>query len=602
MPLNLGLPRFRTKRVLEKTGKIFLVFSVLVLVSYPRTVEATVDTSREDRLLKDALEYIDTNRKGTTQIELIDDVTGKPAAGAEVQYQQMSHDFIFSTNFWGDPGKMQWLGLEWSGDVSLSWSEIQQAKGVYDYSKPDRTISWLRQNPRVRLWGRFTSLLIDWNHPESPRPPSFADIDHIGDPAVFAQYKDLVYDFVFNVTTHYKGIIPAYRTQIEINWPDDAVTLGFSTRRLWTVEQAVELNKAVTNAIRDAYPAAIIMLGTSTASGGSSGHGIDALQFARLCLESGVDVDMLALEAYPFDGGPAFFYDYVKTLAKLGKPVFIHETGYPSPIPVGTSSAVATWMRTWKWNEFNEHAQALWYKYMFTLTFGMKEVTGVSLLCIRDAEPYSLYSTTVSPIFDTVGLYTEKWQPKESVTMLRELMANFTTSGVARTDDNGVFSLRGFAGDYRIEVKGYKPISDMIHVSEGKLENVAVRVVREKTPEYDDAAAIVASAQSALLKLNASSFKSSEARDLAQQAATECSLAVAALNEWELDAARTHAARSEQLAEQALQTEAEYQEQQKPQEQQQQDYLSLSVVLAAIVAIVVVMVVLLVRRRGKGRK
>jgi len=599
--LNLGLPRFRMERFLGKTAKIFLVFSLLILVSSPRTVEATVDASREDRLLKDALEYIETSRKGTTQIQLIDDVTGKPAAGAEVQYQQMSHDFIFSTNFWGDPVEMRWLGLEWSGDVSLSWSEIQPAKDVYNYRLPDELIKWVRGNRQVRLWGRFTSLLIDWNHPESPRPPSFADIDHIGDPVVFAQYKDLVYNFVFNVTTHYKGIIPAYRTQIEINWPDDAVTLGFSTRRLWTVEQAVELNKVVTSAIRDADPNAIIMLGTSTASGGSSGHGMDAFQFARLCLESGVDVDMLALEAYPFDGSPAFFYEYVKTLAKLGKPVFIHETGYPSPIPVGTSPAVATWMRTWEWNEFNEHAQALWYKYMFTLMFGTKEVTGVSLLCIRDAEPYSLYSTTVSPIFDTVGLYTEKWQPKESATMLRELMANFTTSGLARTDDNGVFSLRGFAGDYRIEVKGYEPNLDLIHVSEGKLENVAIRVVREKTPEYNDAAAIVASAQSALLKLNASTFKSSEARDLAQQAATECSLAVAALNEWELDAARTHAARSEQLAEQALQIEREYQVQQKPQEQQQ-DYLSLSVVLAAIVLIVVVMVVLLVRRRGKGRK
>lgn len=599
--MNLGLPRFRMERFLGKTAKIFLVFSLLILVSSPRTVEATVDASREDRLLKDALEYIETSRKGTTQIQLIDDVTGKPAAGAEVQYQQMSHDFIFSTNFWGDPVEMRWLGLEWSGDVSLSWSEIQPAKDVYNYRLPDELIKWVRGNRQVRLWGRFTSLLIDWNHPESPRPPSFADIDHIGDPVVFAQYKDLVYNFVFNVTTHYKGIIPAYRTQIEINWPDDAVTLGFSTRRLWTVEQAVELNKVVTSAIRDADPNAIIMLGTSTASGGSSGHGMDAFQFARLCLESGVDVDMLALEAYPFDGSPAFFYEYVKTLAKLGKPVFIHETGYPSPIPVGTSPAVATWMRTWEWNEFNEHAQALWYKYMFTLMFGTKEVTGVSLLCIRDAEPYSLYSTTVSPIFDTVGLYTEKWQPKESATMLRELMANFTTSGLARTDDNGVFSLRGFAGDYRIEVKGYEPNLDLIHVSEGKLENVAIRVVREKTPEYNDAAAIVASAQSALLKLNASTFKSSEARDLAQQAATECSLAVAALNEWELDAARTHAARSEQLAEQALQIEREYQVQQKPQEQQQ-DYLSLSVVLAAIVLIVVVMVVLLVRRRGKGRK
>jgi len=585
--LNHGSTCCRTKRILEKTAEIFLIFSLLILVAFPTPVEAQVDTSREDSLVKDALQYIETNRKGTTQIQLIDEATGKPVTRSQVQYQQTSHDFIFSTHFAGGLYRaMKMLGLEWSGDVRLSWADIQPTKGTYDYSKPDRQISMLRQNQTVRLWGRFMGLLIDWNYIESPRPPSFADIDHISDPAVFSQYKDLVYEFVFNVVTHYKGTFLAYMTQIEVNWPDDAMKYKLCTRRLWTVEQAVELDKVVANAVRRADPNAIIMLGTSTASKGASGRGVDALQFARMCLQSGVDVDMVAVEAYPFDGSPAFFYDYVKELAKLGKPVFINETGFPSAKP----SADESWLNSWKWHTFNEHVQALWVRYIFTLAFGMKEVAGVCLLNIIDGDPGSLYSTVVSPLFETMGVLTVARQPKESFGMLCELMANFTTSGQARTDDNGILTLRGFAGEYSIKVSGYEPIFDQIRVSEGKLERVTIRVVRLKTPEYNDASAIVASAQSNLSKLSASNLQSQEAKDLAQQAATEYRLALEALNRWELDSARTHARKSMQLAEQALQM------------QQQQDYFRLSAILVPIALVVGLAVVFLVRSRYKGGK
>jgi hypothetical protein len=208
---------------MRTVSSIFVVACVLVMVFPPALVEAQVDTSKEDRLLKEALNYIETNRKGTAEMRLLDHTTGTPISGAEVEYQQTSHDFMFSTHFWAAPDRMQQLGLEWSGDVWLSWSEIEPTEGVYDFSKPDGMISWQRQYERVRFWGRFTSLFLDWNHLESPRPPSFADFDHIDDPVVFARYKDLVYEFVLNVVAHYGGTIPAYMTQIEINWPGHAV-------------------------------------------------------------------------------------------------------------------------------------------------------------------------------------------------------------------------------------------------------------------------------------------------------------------------------------------------------------------------------------------
>jgi hypothetical protein len=456
--------------------RILLSLLLILLSSVPTLARGQVDTRREDQLLKTALDYIERNRKGIAEIQFIDEITGKPVSGTGVQYQQASHDFMFSTHFWADPDRMRWLGLEWSGDLWLSWSEIQPTSGVYDFSKPDNRIRYMREYKEVRLWGRFTGFFLDWNYPMSPRPPGFADFDRINDPVVFARYKDLVYEFVFKVATHYKGIISAYVTQIELNWPGHAVFAShLSQRYAWTVQQAAEVNKVVSEAIRNADASAIIMLGTSTPFGGWSEKDMDPLEFTKLCLDSGVDVDMVALEAYPSDGTPAFYYDYVKRLATLGKPVFINETGYPSVRPSGLSSSDESWLRTWKWQVFNEHFQSLWFRYVFTFAFGMEECKGASLLYIRDGEAIATYARFSDPM----GLFTTTWQPKESAAMLRELIANFTSSGTARTDGNGDLILRGFAGNYTVNVEGYQPFA--VHVAEGVITNLTVTLIPKKT-------------------------------------------------------------------------------------------------------------------------
>jgi hypothetical protein len=220
----------------------------------------------------------------------------------------------------------------------------------------------------------------------------------------------------------------------------------------------------------------------------------------------------------------------------------------------------------------------------------MKEVAGVCPLRTADLDPGGLYSKIVSTLFDTMGLLTVARRPKESFGMLCELMANFTTSGQAQTDDNGILTIRGFAGEYSVKVSGYEPITNPIGVSEGKLGHVTIRIVRLKTPEYNDASAIVASAQSSLLKLSASNLQSQEAKNLAQKAETEYRLAFDALNKWELDTAKTHARKCMQLAEQALQM------------QQQQDTFRLSTILVAIALAVGIAVVFLIRSCRKGRK
>jgi hypothetical protein len=326
---------------LQKTVSILVLISLLLQNPALTLAASDVDTRREDQLLKNALEYVETNRKGTAEIQLIDEITGKPLSETDSQYQQTSHDFMFGSFLIYDPDKARQLGMEWSGNLELSWAEMEPTLGVHDFSRTDDTIKWLKQNGKTRVFARFSGLFLDWNYLRSPRPPVYADFDHIGDPAVFARYLELVHEFTFTVASHYRGVISAYITQWEINWPGHAVFIsGLSKRPAWTIQQAVELDDVLSKAIRSADPDAIIMLGTSGPWKGPSEDDVDPFQFTELCLRAGVDVDVIAFEFYPSEGSPSSFYDCVKKLGGLGKPVFIEETGYPSMRPDADESWV----------------------------------------------------------------------------------------------------------------------------------------------------------------------------------------------------------------------------------------------------------------------
>jgi len=135
----------------------YLVLALLLFLILTPTVHAQVNTAREDQLLKTALSYIEANRKGTAQIRLIDNLTGLPVSGAKVEYQQISHDFIFGAQVlpwgWGTPDMMTNLGLEWSGDVGLNWAQIEPSHGIFNFRETDVHVDQLLQNGHLRLWG-----------------------------------------------------------------------------------------------------------------------------------------------------------------------------------------------------------------------------------------------------------------------------------------------------------------------------------------------------------------------------------------------------------------------------------------------------------------
>jgi len=469
-----------------------LILSLLVQASLSPFVVARMDTSREDQLLKTAMSNIETNRKGTAQTRLIDNVTGLSVSGAKVEYQQISHDFIFGAQIvpWGSgtPDIVTDLGLEWSGDVGLNWAQIVPSHGLFDFRETDAHVNWLLENGHLRLWGRFHGLLLDWNSLgwAPPQPPSYSGFDRISDPAAFEQYKQLLYEFVFHVVSHYRGKFSGYMTQLEVNWPSVVIRTGVAKAPAWTIQQAVEVEKIVSKAVRDADPKVIIILATSTIDPVDAQHqhlpnvDLGPMDFTRLCIRSGVDFDMVALEVYPFHGSPATYYNYVRNLAALGKPVFINESGYPSQKPqewIDSSSdrqGAENWVMSWEWHVFDEHTQALWCKYLFTLLFGLKGVAGVNLWLVNDLEDGVMGVL----LFRNMGVYNVNGSRKESALLLRALLMNFTTSGTTTTDVDGQLALRGFAGNYTVNVEGYEPF--IVHVPEAVTINSTITLIPKK--------------------------------------------------------------------------------------------------------------------------
>jgi len=469
-----------------------LILSLLVQASLSPFVVAQVDTSREDQLLKTAMSYIETNRKGTVQMRLVDNATVLSVSGAKVEYQQVSHDFIFGAQVvpWGSgtPGMVTDLGLEWSGDVGLNWAQIEPSHGLFNFGETDAHVNWLLENGHLRLWGRFHGLLLDWNSLgwAPPQPPSYSGFDRISDPAAFEQYKQLLYEFVFHVVSHYRGKFSGYMTQLEVNWPSVVIRTGVAKALVWNIQQAIEVEKVVTEAVRDADPRAVIILATSGIEPVDARHShlptdLTPIDFTRLCIKSGVEFDLVALEVYPMDGSPASYYDYVRSLAALGKPVFINESGYPSSRPddwINAQSdpqAAADWVMSWKWHVFDEHAQALWFRYLFALLFGLKGVAGVNLWLVNDLKDGVMGVL----LFKNMGVYHVNGSRKESALLLRALLMNFTTSGTTTTDVDGRLALRGFAGNYTVNVEGYGPF--IVHVPEAVTINSTITLTPKKT-------------------------------------------------------------------------------------------------------------------------
>ena len=407
-------------------------------------VEASIDWSKETQILNEAQNYIEQYRKTDVKIRFSQRLSGKPLSNLNVSYQQTSHDFAFALGG-ADPTDPEAYKLRENLHLNsfeiwpLNWTYIEPSVGVYNFQKYDDYIESLQKFPSaqffVKLW-----LVPEAGWIDRTSPPKYTNFTAISNPTVFQNYLIYEYYYMFHVAQHFKGKIRFWITQMEINAP--IYTVSEAGKTLWTVAQAVEIDKVVAKAIRAADPNATIILGTSGPEepgfGGSDFS--DPVTFTKECISNGVDFDAVAIEAWQSWGTPSFYYNYYKELTDLGKGVFIHEIQGFAAQPNDEASA-------WKWNVFNDTSQAAWLRYMFTIAYGSTGVMGMQWLWFRDQQQYQKGSYYANGLIDQNG------SPRKSYYTFNEVISQFTTKGNGTTDENGMLDFRGFAGNYTLRFK-----------------------------------------------------------------------------------------------------------------------------------------------------
>ncbi|MBI2287678.1 MAG: Ig-like domain-containing protein, partial [Chloroflexi bacterium] len=185
------------------------------------------DTTKEEKYLKEALDYIEGQRKGEVTLSLLDATTNKPIPGASITYEQKSRDFILGPmwlDMWRPERERQptkeiftgaWTTL--TAGMGAEWTTVEPTKGVFNFAPGDQLVSTVeREYPGTQWVFMFYDLTLN---AYGGRPPAHAQFDGIADSRVFQEYLNSVYQFVYQIASHYKGKIRYWITQNEINWP-----------------------------------------------------------------------------------------------------------------------------------------------------------------------------------------------------------------------------------------------------------------------------------------------------------------------------------------------------------------------------------------------
>ena len=386
-------------------------------------------------------EQIERYRMGEAMLRVVDEA-GRPIAGAQVRYTQLTHDFLFGVGMTRPTPphrhplslyrQLREAGINYALPW-LSWGHIEPQPGRYDWGFADH----LFMPDRLHALGyTLNAHCFIWfyegygNLPEYLRSLSFSEL------------LEAVYRHTFEIARHYREAI-AYWT---INEPVHQNALDL------TLEQWLEVIRTVKRAVEEADPRDQVMINLWPTPIPERGYDPHAL--LGTLLRRGVEFDLIGVELYPLGGIPRDPNGYpdlswtsrmLDSFGIYGKPVILSETTVP--------------------NRPSEAAKAQWLRDLYTLAFGKPFMKGIVW-----------YFLTDDPFLPGGGLFEEDYTPREAYRALEELLRSWTTEGRGQTDMEGRFGFRGFAGEYELEISasGYESKTIRLHVAEGEESSVTV--------------------------------------------------------------------------------------------------------------------------------
>lgn len=427
--------------------------------------------AHEQLQLEKAQADIDKYRKGSVSLKVASE-SGVPLPNCSISLRQISHDFLFGANPMGKHNKydvmyadmLKQAGINYSY-IICPWRSIEPNSGRFDWGMIDNY-----QNIQGQLGKRFRLMggLALWYYRGSGLDDTFCP--KYQDDMTFEQLKQNIYDHMYTLASRYKDHIESW----EINEPN----MPWHNALGLTWNQKLETYGIFAKAVKDANPDARILFDSCALpyefkvsklenrediAGGAS-----YLEFLNLLLEEEIPIDLIGLELYysgmNTDGyaPPGLSLASISNLLDLysgfSKPIFVRELSAPST-QISNSS---WWHRPW-----DEETQAEYVEALYTIAFGKPLVQGIG---------WSYGVSDEDSFIVSGGLLDTDLNPKPSYFMLRNLINSWTTSCTGKTDENGEFELRGFAGDYEVTLETAKgrTFETLIHVNEQQTNEITI--------------------------------------------------------------------------------------------------------------------------------
>jgi len=441
------------------------------------TVSADAVVTLENLILWKADRDAELVRTGQLDV-VIHDLDGSPLEGIAVEFRQLDHDFGFGIyEPAGDVDSEIYDLLDQAGLNSVTagyfWKEIESAPGVIDWNYIDDhtgVLDLVAEGWRVK--GHPLTWFSEFTMP--------AYLDGKG----FLEIKQISVDHVAEIIEHYRGTVSLWDVSNEAS--------GIAGSGGLSREQMDEYLAAVFSAARTADPTGELVLNNhfdpfgharidERSAGSDDYFTLSVPAFVRRCIDRGVDFDIIGQQLY--NGGAVKFFadlglgpvdavstydlgfisEYLDELAGSGRPIHITEHSVPSAWDE-TSEEVAAgyWRQRW-----NEEVQATYLDSFMRLAFAHPSVYSITWWNALDRNALIAHG----------GLVRPDGSPKPALGALADLIARWTSSGVATTDASGEAVIRGFAGDYELTVtRGFVVHRFKVHITERSVDTITLSI------------------------------------------------------------------------------------------------------------------------------
>ncbi len=417
---------------------------------------------------------------------------GQPIGGANLQFTQISQDFMFSTGWrWrGDQvshelvDRFNEIGFNtghlllyymWEGaqptEEEFDWTEIDHAMDTFGTTLPPDELPNLRHR-YVVLGPPFGQLGVG---------PDWVETDDL------ATFQEQYGAFLMGFLERYRHRLDIYVVLHEL----EGTLSGLSK------EETLDWIRWQIGLIRAADPESVVLIQTGDTHWYFPGEDeIDIGEFTTMpktvlmewLIENEVDFDGLAVETHYSMAAPGDWHqmdEAIRSLTDYGKYIYVWEVYYPSQyepclffnwmdraltpeiFPAQWPLSPETYTEAWQADQVLHSLQALMANpYVLGINYGT--LAGADFVDgYTDSPGFGFGRNLCDERHEThLGLLREDYSPKPGFISLRDYWHSLFSQGSLTSDDQGLVEWAGMPGEYQITVtaSGYQDYSAVIDV------------------------------------------------------------------------------------------------------------------------------------------